>query len=299
MNCFNVEPSARTGISGRRSRLIHAILILSIAASLSACGSKEKKAGQALVRVNGEEITALQLNDELGRARVQPNQQEAASKQLLETLIDQQIILEEAIRNKVDRSPAVLQAIERAKKQIIAQTYLQSVTGKIPKISATEINNYYNQNPELFTQRKMLYMRVLAIEGKDLSNELKSFMDKAKSLEEVAAWLTKNDVQFLRGRGARDTASLPPEMAKKLQSSPKGTLFIVNEGARSMLVSLDNIKDSPVTVKEAEPRIERALAEKKVKEAIEAEVTHLRSQAKIEYLNASAPAAASSKAGGS
>lgn len=299
MNCFNVEPSARAGIPGRRNRLIYAILILSIAASLSACGSKEKKAGQALVRVNGEEITALQLNDELGRARVQPNQQEAASKQLLETLIDQQVILAEAIRNKIDRSPAVLQAIERAKKQIIAQTYLQSVTGKIPKISATEINNYYNQNPEFFTQRKMLYMRVLAIEGKDLSNELKSFMDKAKSLEEVAAWLTKNDVQFLRGRGARDTASLPPEMAKKLQTSPKGTLFIVNEGARSMLVSLDDIKDSPVTVKEAEPRIERALAEKKIKEAIEAEVTHLRSQAKIEYLNASAPVPASPKAGGS
>ena len=62
-------------------RVLCGILVLITAASLSACGNKDKKAGQALVKVNGEEITLLQLNDELGRAGVPAGQQEAASKQ--------------------------------------------------------------------------------------------------------------------------------------------------------------------------------------------------------------------------
>ena len=297
MICFNFGLSATPGYFKQGSRVMCAILAFLITVSLSACGGKEKKAGQALVRVNGEEITTLQLNNELGRANVQPSQQEAATRQLLEALIDQELLLAEAMRSKVDRSPVVVQAIERAKRQIIVQSYLQGVMAKIPKPSKTEISDYYQKHPELFSQRKEFYLRLLAIDSNDLSSDLKSFMDSAKSLDEVAGWLSKNNVQYLKGKGTRNTASVPPEIAKKLQSSPKGTLFVVTEGGRSMLISLDDIKDAPVAIKEVEPLIEKFLAEKKIKEAIDAEAVHLRSQAKIEYLNASAPVAASSKAG--
>ena len=105
--------------------LLLGTLILMTAAGLSACGSKEKKSGQALVRVNGEEITMLQINDELLRAGVKTEQQDIATKQLLESLIDRQLILAEAARNKIDRTPEVVQAIERAKAQIISQAHAQ------------------------------------------------------------------------------------------------------------------------------------------------------------------------------
>ena len=54
----------------------------------SSCGNKDKKSGQALVKVNGEEITVLQINDELQRAGVKAEQQGIAAKQLLESLIE-------------------------------------------------------------------------------------------------------------------------------------------------------------------------------------------------------------------
>ena len=104
---------AKNVVSNRR--VFCGVLVLVATVSLSACGNKDKKAGQALVKVNGEEITVLQINDELKRAGVQAAQQEAATKQLLETLVDRQLILEEAARNKIDRTPDVMQAIERAK----------------------------------------------------------------------------------------------------------------------------------------------------------------------------------------
>jgi hypothetical protein len=78
-----------------------AALIL-VAATLSACGdkAKEKKPGQALASVNGEEVTVLQLNEELQRAGVTAAQQDTASKQLLQVLIDRQLLQEAAAKEK-------------------------------------------------------------------------------------------------------------------------------------------------------------------------------------------------------
>ena len=271
--------------------LLCGVLVLVTTVGLSACGSKEKKAGQALVRVNGEEITVLQVNDELKRAGVKADQQEAATKQLLEKLIDRQLIIAEAIRNKIDRSPGVIQAIERAKSQIIAQAYMESIVTKIAKPSKAEIDEYFQKHPEYFTERKQFDMQQLVIATKDLSNELKLAIDAAKTLDEVAAWLDGHNVRYARGQLSRSTTDLPELMVAKLKEMRKGQLFIVNEGENSMLNSINNIKDNPVTAKDAAPQIEQYLINKKSKEAADAEIKNLRSSAKIEYLNAPVPAA--------
>lgn len=277
-------------------RVLCGLLMLVAAAGLAACGSKDKKAGQSLVKVNGEEITVLQLNDELGRAGVQAGQQEAASKQLLESLIDRQLILEEAMRNKIDRSPEVVQAIERAKAQIIAQAYLQSVTSKVAKPSKAEIDDYFQKHPEFFAKRKIFDLEQLFIANKNFGDELKLFVDSAKTLGEVSEWMDKHGVQYARGQAIRSSMDLPPETVAKLLELPKGQLFIVGEGDSRVLNVIAAIKDSPVTATNAAPQIGQFLTSKMMKDAAGVEVAHLRSLAKIEYLNASAPVAAQTQA---
>lgn len=271
------------------------IMAVALAASLAACGSKdaEKKPGQTLVRVNGEEITTLQLNDELGRANIPPGQQDAATKQLLESLIDRQLILAEAARNKMDRTPDVMKAVERAKAQVVAQTYVQSVTSRLSKPSAVEVDDYYQKHPEFFSQRKQFDMKQLVMSGNDFSDNFKRALDAAKSLDEVAAWLEKNGVRHARGQLSRSSTDMPPEMSAKLLAMPKSQLFIVREGGNVLINAIVDIRNAPVAAKDAAPQIERFLVNKKVKEAMDAEIAHLRSSAKIEYLGASAPVAAS------
>jgi peptidyl-prolyl cis-trans isomerase C len=288
---FDMLSHTKINNSASFKRMLCISLVLVTAASISACGNKEKKAGQALVRVNGEEITVLQINDELRRAGVNTEQQKTATKQLLESLIDRQLILAEAMRNKVDRTPEVMQAIERAKAQIIAQAYLKSLVSKIDKPSTVEINDYFQKHPEYFTQRKQYDIQQLVIATKDFSDELKLAIDSAKSLNEISSWMDKYHVRYARGQLSRNTSDLPEQMVAKLKEMQKGQLFIVNEGENSMINSIADIKDSPVTAKNAAPQIEQYLLNKKTKEVADAEITHLRSMAKIEYLNASAPIA--------
>ena len=267
------------------SRLRCAALVLLVVAGLSACGNKEKKPGQALASVNSEEITVLQLNEEMQRANVQAAQQEAASKQLLESLIDRQLLLNEAVKDKVDRDPKVVQAIERAKALILAQAYMQKKIGAVARPEKAEIDEYFTKNPQFFAQRKQFDMRELIIATADVNDGLKAAMDSAKSLEEVAAWLDANKVKYARTQLSRTSADLAPELSGKLLAMPKGQLFIIREGDRTLLISLADIKDSPVTLAQAAPQIEQFLFNKKNKDAADAELARLRATAKIEYMN--------------
>ena len=288
---LHVSSSAKIENSVSRKWLLCGALLMVAVLGLSAC-SKEKGGGQSLARVNGEDITVLQVNDELAHVNIPADQQQEASKKILESLIDRQVIVDEATREKIDRSPGVQQAIARAKAQIIEQAYLQGVTSKIDKPSTAEMSDYFHQHPEIFGNGKVYDMNSLLIAGRDMNDKLKAELDTAKTLDEVATWMKSHDVHFARGVASRNTMSMPPEMASKLMTMHVGQMFIVNEGGNSMIVSIANIKDNPIAFEDAAPAIEQYFRMKNTKEAVDTEVKHLRSLAKIEYLNASAPVAA-------
>lgn len=259
--------------------------MLLAALTLSACGEKAKKTGQALASVNGEEITVLQLNEEMQRSGVQAAQQETARKQLLEGLIDRQLLQNEAAKDKLERDPQVMQAIERAKAMIVAQAYMQKRIGNQARPAKTDVEQYYQQHPEFFANRKQFDMRQLVLATKDVSEPLKAQLDSVKSLDEAAAWLDQHQIKYVRAGLTRTSTDLPPELGARLASMPKGQLFIIREGERSMLIQIAEIKDSPLSLDAATAQIEQFLFNKKNKEAAEAEIKRLRSTAKIEYFN--------------
>ena len=271
------------------------ILALALASCLlSACGNADKpaKPGQALASVNGKEITVLQLNEELQRANVQAGDQAGAGKQLLEALIDRQLLQNEAAREKLDRDPKVMQAIERARSLIVAQAYMQKKIGGIERPTPAEVQDYYNRHPEFFAQRKQFDMQQLIIDTQALSEPLKLAADKASSLEDVATWLDANKIAYVRAQASRSTSDLAPEMAARLKGMAPGRLFVVKEGPRSMFVSIAGVKDSPASLALATPQIEKFLMTKRGKDAAEAELARLRTLARIDYLNTAALASA-------
>lgn len=269
-------------------RILYAGLFL-LAASLSACGekAKEKKPGQALASVNGEEVTVLQLNEELQRAGIGAAQQEAASKQLLQALIDRQLLQEAAARESLDRDPKVMQAIDRARALIIAQAYLQKRIGSATRPTPAEVEDYFNKHPEFFSNRKQFSMNELVIAAPDLTADVRSAADGAKSLEEVAVWLDAHKIKYGRTEVTRSTADVPPQLSARLLGMPKGQLFVIKEGQRAMFIAVAEVRDAPVTLQVASSQIEQFLMNKKNKELAAAELQRLRADAKIEYLNKS------------
>ncbi|OAM51343.1 peptidyl-prolyl cis-trans isomerase, EpsD family [Methylovorus sp. MM2] len=254
---------------------------------LGGCGSKDKegKATQSLASVNGKDITIHQLNEELTRANVPPAQQEAAKKQILQSLIDRQLLETKAIKAKVDRDPNVMQAIERAKSQIIAQAYIQSLVSAVAKPTRAEVEDYYQKHPETFSERKLAEMKQLLVDSRQVNDALKEVLKSAKSLDEVANWMDANNIQYDRGEISRSLAEMPADLASRLRDARKGQLFVISMGSRTMLILMESIKNSPIALDTAAPQIEQYLLNQKRKDAGEAELARLRSEAKIEYIN--------------
>ena len=277
-------------------RAVSAVVLMA-GIALAGCNrdkpAADAKPGQALASVNGEEITVLQLNEEMQRAGVPAAQQQVASKQLLQALIDRELLESEAAKEKIDRDPKVMQAIERARSLIIAQAYMQKTVGETSRPTQSEIEDYFNQHPQFFAGRRQLAMNQLVLPASAVTPELRAAADKATSLEEVAAYLDSRQVAYGRAQVTRSTADLKPELASKLLAMPKGQLFLVQEGQRAMLIAIDSVRAAPVALDIAAPQIAQYLANRKNKELAQAEIQRLRASAKIDYLNKDlAPSAA-------
>ncbi|WP_312515644.1 EpsD family peptidyl-prolyl cis-trans isomerase [Massilia sp.] len=274
--------------SGLQRGISAGLAVLVAGAALAGCSddkATQAKPGQALASVNGEEITVLQLNEEIQRAGVPAAQQQLASKQLLQALIDRALLQEEAGKENLDRDPKVMQAIERARALIIAQAYMQKRVGDAGRPSDAEIQDYFDKNPQFFTERKQFTMNQLIMPATAVTPELRAAVDKAKSLEEVAVMLDARKIGYGRAQVTRSTADLDPQLSSKLLAMPKDQIFFAREGGRAMLVSVADVVDAPVTLAIAAPQIAQFLANRKNRELAQAEIGRLRAAAKIEYMN--------------
>ncbi|WP_036165286.1 EpsD family peptidyl-prolyl cis-trans isomerase [Massilia sp. 9096] len=269
-------------------RALCAALILATA-TLSGCGDKvkERKPGQALASVNGEEVTMLQLNEEMQRASVPATRQDTASKQLLQVLIDRTLLEEAAAKESLDRDPKVMQAIDRARALIVAQAYLQKRIGNVARPTPAEVEDYFNKHPGLFSNRKQFSMDELVIATNDLTPEVRGAADRAKSLEEVAVWLDARKIKYGRSQITRSTADVPEPLSSKLLGQPKGQLFVIKEEPRAVFIAVTEIKDAPVSLQAASSQIEQYLMAQKNRELAAAELQRLRANARIEYINKS------------
>src|SRR5687768_423516 len=114
--------------SPARNWLRHTGIVLTLAAGgalLVGCGDKkDKTASQTAAKVNKDEVTVHQINFVLQQQRnLRPEQADAASRQILERLIDQQLALQKGDDLKVDRDPRVVQQLEAARREILARAY--------------------------------------------------------------------------------------------------------------------------------------------------------------------------------
>lgn len=268
--------------------MLNPSIMLCIAAlALAACSQKPGAAppGQALVSVNGVEITVLQLNEELARAGIGANGQTMASKQLLQALIDRQLLQAEAAREKLDRDPKVMQAVDRARAVIVAQAWLQKRIGNLARPTTAEVEDYFNAHPQFFAKRQQFSMDQLQFPAGALTPVLKQVIDNARSLDDVASWLAANKVQLGRSHVARSTADLASALAARLLSMHKGQVFAVQEGERALVIALADVQEAPVTLAMARPQIELFLAKQRQKELASAELARLRADARIDYIN--------------
>lgn len=289
----------------RALRLL-ALLPVVVAATLAAgCGDKSKsdgKASQAAARVDGAEITVHQINQVLERQPgLRPEQADAAGRQVLEGLIDQQLAVAKAEEQKLDRDPQVLAILEATRRNILARTYIEkaSVAGTTPP-TGDEIRKYFDAKPALFAQRKVYALQEFTVPAN--AEQSKTLIDKLKTLHtanDYAQAIQAAGLKFTTNQVTQGAEGLPMPIIEPLSKVGNGeALFLTaKDGFKALLVLAS--KDQPVTFEQAKPAIEQYLTVERRREFAQKAMKDMRAAAKIEYIGKFAQKAASGAAGAS
>ena len=255
---------------------------------VSGCGEKkkEKVATQAAARVNKEEVTVHQINLVLQQQRnLRPEQADAASRQILERLIDQELAVQKAEELKLDREPRVVQQIEAAKREIVARAYAEKVSESAPKPDAAEVKKYYADKPALFSERRVYNIQEVAIEAKpDQITLLKDRLGAAKNVGEFIDYLKANDYRFTANQAVRTAEQLPLAVLDTMARMKDGQATMMPMPAGVQVVVLAGSRSQPINEEQARPLIEQFLQNDRRRKLVEDDLKAMRAAARIEYL---------------
>jgi EpsD family peptidyl-prolyl cis-trans isomerase len=269
------------------------VLPLMIAALVVGCGDKkdgaateEKGATQVAAKVNGTELTVHQVNYALQRIpNLDKEQSKAASLQVVRNLVDQELLVQKAVEDKLDRDPTVVQALDAARRQILAEAYMGRKLGTPAELSDAEVSGYFDAHPELFAKRKIYRLQEISIKApKDKQEAIRAQLTASKTLNDFGAWLKAEKYEVKAAQGVKPAEQLPSELLPKLAQMPDGQAMIVNTPEGVLVVVLADSQTQPVTLEQVKPAIVKLLQSQARQKAAKAELDTLKVAAKIEYV---------------
>ena len=278
------------------------VAAMAVALMLIGCGYKkaDKPASQTAAKVNKEEITVHQINYVLQQQRgLAPEQAASAGKLALERLVDQELAVQKAQEQKLERDPRVVQQIEATRREIIARAYLEKVGEAAAKPTPEEIKKYYEEKPALFKERRIYSIQEIAIEAKpEQAADLRAKLEAAKNINDFVEYLKANDFKFAGNQAVRAAEQLPLQSLDAFARMKDGQAML-NQGPNGLqVIVLAGSRSQPVSEEQAKPAIEQFLLNDRKRKLVEDDLKAMRTAAKIEYVGkfaegaASAPAAA-------
>ena len=238
--------------------------------------------------LDGVAITQRQVDGALANARAATQAEKQAA---LDGIISQELMARQAARDKLDRAPAVVAAIASAKRQILAQAYLEARAQAIPKPTSAMVRAYYDEHPALFSERALYELQAINIraDGAQLADVIDHY-NQIKTLNDMVDWLNANNIPHTSNVAVTSAEELPGDLLGPVSGLQAGQVIKVSTDFGVSILQLVGKRAEPMTFVEAQPSIEAALVNQTLGEQMRQAVSELRSKATIEYFPPYAPA---------
>lgn len=261
--------------------------VVACVVGLAGCGRTEAddSVSQIAARVNREEISVHQVNFLMQRqGEVSPEQADTASRQTLETLLDQEVAVQAAVEQRLDRDPQVVQALEAVRRELLARAYAERLTQGVQPPSATEVKQYYDSRPALFSRRRLYTLVDTAVEANPQEQQtLKAQLPTTRNAKEVAALLRQAGLRFGSRRVTLGAEALPLASVDALAALNEGQSLIVTGARDAHVFTVVEVSNAPLGLEAARPHIENFLMVEQRRKMLDQQIKSLRSAARIEY----------------
>jgi EpsD family peptidyl-prolyl cis-trans isomerase len=259
--------------------VIRAAVLISILLFPAGCEravADRASGAQLAAKVNGSEISIHQLRNA---------QAPGGAAQALEKVIDRELLVQRALVAKLDHDPLVAQSIENARRQILAQAYLERAANAAGGNSRDEVRAFYAENPALFAERRIYRLRELHVSAPaEMTDVLRAEAAKSRDLDEVAGWLRLRGAKYSADSLTQPAEQLPLSFLPQLARMKPGEIGVFATPLGASVIQLVHAEEAPLSEQQAAPLIEQFLAGRKRLETAAAEVRRLRELATIEYV---------------
>ncbi len=278
-----MTPRDKTPPRGARWLMLPAAV--SVLVGMAGCGDRKTEATQVAARVNQSDVTVHQVNFVLQQDRsVRPDQLDATSKRVLETLIDQELAVQKAVELKLDRDPQVVQALEAARREVLARAYKERVTQGVPRADSEESRRFYDATPSLFKDRRVYSLQELVIDAPPAKQAwVAERLAKSKSADEFAEALKSEGLRYTGSHAVKPAEQLPMGLVDRFAQMKDGESAVLSDAPNMRVVFIAASRIEPVSFERAAPAIEQYLATLAKRRAIDDNLKALRTAAQISY----------------
>lgn len=281
-----------------------ALSCLVVATLLAGCSKREgAPESQVAARVNDDEITVHQVQAVLQRQpRLAQEFPEQAAAKALDILVEQQIAVQAAKSQGIDKDPAVVQAVEAARREVIARAYQDRIADKATGPSTDEIDRYYDANPGLFARRSVYTLQEIHVATPDAAQlgRLQAAMAAAKGAADLESRLGAADMRFRSRVFVQAPEDMPMAIVARVAATEVGQAIILPQTGSMRVIYVLHAQPAPVDRRLATPAIESFLMAERKRRLVADSMKPVREAARIDYVGsfaraASAPASAAAR----
>lgn len=274
--------------------------VLAALAVLPGCSKQATSETQVAARVNDEEVSIHQVQQALQQQpRLVSEQGEAAPRMALDSLIEQELAAQAARQAGLDRDPAVIQALEAAKRETLARAFQDRLAAEATQPDSDTLDRYYDAHPDRFAKRRLYSLQEFSIEANPKQREsVRSLLQSANTPAELQQGLQALKLRYSTRPMLAATEAVPTVLRDALRSLPPGNGISFDRPRGVQVFYLASVQELPLDRQAAHPIIEAELLATARREHVERGMKPLRDAARIDRLGkfaqAGAPAPAAS-----
>jgi EpsD family peptidyl-prolyl cis-trans isomerase len=243
-------------------------LVITAGVTLAGCGRNKEPTGQVVATVGKDEITAIDLRNELsGLKTTDPKVRQAAERQALESIINRKILAHAAEEAKIDKSPEYAQQKERVDEALLVQTWRNKLASRVPPPSPEEVQNFINEHPDYYSAHKIFVLDQIRM-PRPSDPKIVEQMRPLNTMADVEQLLVANKIPYGKGVTELDSLAVPPDLLTQIMKLPPNEVFVMPSGNLLLVSEIKETKVVPVTGAAATNHAKQVLTTTRTREAI-------------------------------
>lgn len=196
--------------------------------TLAGCGSKERaKSGQEIARVNGTVITDSEMSREV--ANLPPYlkniaESDQGKRELLDTMVVREIILQQAEKNGLAKSKEVQEKVDELRKKVIVEAFLKKKIEERAVVSDADLQQFYEKNKDKLKTGEQIRASHILVKTEKESQDILAQLKGGGNFEDLAK---KHSIDGAASRGGDlgwfAKGTMVPEFEKAALSLQEGT----------------------------------------------------------------------------